>query len=152
MQDLQNPEYQLPELPSALIKLALIDESKCFHDPRYEIDMFRWHSGKDSINPKLPCKVCFAGAVMAQHYDISPYDYVSAFNFSESDCNKFLALDSFRVGDVCMGVLSFYQDDETFKMPAFGKYYRSVPSYATHRIQWRAAMWEIARQLERAGF
>lgn len=85
----------LPSLPSALIRLALSDLTKCEADPRYAINMGVWH---DPHHEDRICHVCLAGAVMAKtlaraHNRIShPYDTPYS--------HQLAALDHFRTGDI----------------------------------------------------
>tara|TARA_R110002126_G_scaffold7198_1_gene35723 strand:+ start:112 stop:543 length:432 start_codon:yes stop_codon:yes gene_type:complete len=89
----------LPDLPSALIRVALTDLQVIQKNPAYKIRMSMWHMTIDEDEETI-CQVCLAGAVMANTLnaditrDISPNDY------STVDARKLDALDDFRSGHV----------------------------------------------------
>lgn len=57
---------KLPEKPSELLKLAMLDLEKVEADPRYRVDMGEWHK------PNGRCSVCLAGSVMAKTLGLPP--------------------------------------------------------------------------------
>jgi hypothetical protein len=70
---------KLPNKLSALLRLAVSDAQKCEADPRYELDMGRWHEpitweGNDG---KDRCAVCMAGAILAQTFELLPSEEAS---------------------------------------------------------------------------
>ena len=79
----------LPDLPSALMKVAQADLRTCEADPRYRIDMQNWHGTEERAGqendgtkePQEPCPVCMAGSMMAMRLDApegarrTPEDY-----------------------------------------------------------------------------
>ena len=92
--------------PSGKIRFAIADLEAVERSKQYEVDMDTWHS-PDPAN-KL-CRVCFAGAVMANRHSIEPHQtYVGPFppdgpdEFSANDRwdDLFSALDEFRSGYV----------------------------------------------------
>lgn len=62
-------EDTLPELPSALIRLAVKDLEACQHDKRYHINMRTWHCAEE-LGLEV-CTVCLAGSVLAQECHVS---------------------------------------------------------------------------------
>ena len=98
---------KLPDKPSELIRVALADLEKCEADPRYLIDMDRWHSGirHDSNEP---CAVCFAGSVMAQRLGADHRYYISGPGRFDEDEGKLHALNAFREGRIAAGLIAFY--------------------------------------------
>ena len=83
-----------------LLELALSDFEKVKKDPKYIIDMDRWHSPDDKSGK---CAVCLAGAVMAKSLGVKRSEYKTPFNEDIPDLerddleNKLTAIDSFRV-------------------------------------------------------
>ena len=82
----------LPDKPSELILVALMDLEKCEADPRYDINMGVWHE------PNSHCSVCFAGAVIAKTLQLPADKPFDPWGFDESIKNKLRALDLFRAG------------------------------------------------------
>lgn len=90
---------KLPDTPSALIRLALLDLEKCEKSKRYEVNMGEWHT------PNGVCKVCLAGSVMAQTMHCSPQKLLvpnSEF-FDRDTYTKLSALNEFRTGSIEFG-------------------------------------------------
>jgi hypothetical protein len=94
-------EDTLPDLPSALIRVAIGDLIKIEKSPLYHPNMEIWHSGgwaSDHRNDGK-CQVCWAGAVMVEslHAPINrnmwPEDYISSIGL------KLHAIDDFRSGE-----------------------------------------------------
>ena len=92
--------------PSQKIRLAVADLEMIERSPHYEIDMETWHTPSAGNNA---CRVCLAGAVMANRHRIQPYQtYVGPFvadGPNEFACGDlwdglFGALDEFRTGYV----------------------------------------------------
>ncbi len=90
---------ELPDLPSALIRLALHDLKSAERSDLYSINMKIWHSADGRHES---CLVCLAGAVMAfsleaQHLeDMTPTDYCHEPIIS----NKLIALNDLRGGEL----------------------------------------------------
>lgn len=92
----------LPDLPSALLSVALADLEKAEADSRYLINMGAWHL-PDAPHPGK-CGVCFAGAVMAFELDVSPMEYASPMDFPNRIYDRLCALDCFRCGHIHSGL------------------------------------------------
>ena len=90
---------KLPDTPSKLLALALVDLKLCEVDPRYKIQMEAiWHMGRGT--KETHCKVCFAGAVMAKSLNASIDQLHVPGHFDGDTNNKLNALDSFRIGEI----------------------------------------------------
>ena len=88
---------RLPDKPSELIRLALGDLKKIESKPNYSVDMDVWvEPGRDDI-----CRVCLAGAVLVERYDIHNVHTVE----DDDTNNKLDALNWFRMGDAIMGLV-----------------------------------------------
>ena len=92
---------RLPDLPSELIRLALLDLAKCEESDAYKINMNIWHAGGME-----PCRVCWAGSVMAQTLDMPVEQTFDPEDFSPDTRRKLRALNEFRVGRVDSGLVS----------------------------------------------
>jgi hypothetical protein len=112
--------------PSELLELAMNDLEKCEADPRYEISMESWHDPNGEI-----CKVCLAGAVMAQTCGL-PINMVSsglAKDVGEDWEKGTDALNAFRMGKINLAlryigyggdwtdrdIVSYHDDKDKFK-------------------------------------
>ena len=93
--------------PSDLLFSALEDLAKCEGDPNYRVDMRVWHRMNFGV-----CAVCLGGAVMAKSLGADIYDLLDLEDFNQDTRNAFEALDCFRTGDVCGGLVSlgYYVD------------------------------------------
>jgi len=100
---------QLPDTPSALIRLALDDLRKIEGDDRYAVDMYNWHCPSPLA---AKCYVCLAGAVMAKSIELDPNIWASPTSMkTEIDAPtrlKLCALDDFRTGSIFQGLSTFY--------------------------------------------
>ena len=135
-----NAVNTLPDIPSALIRLALADLDKAEQTPGYEIDMDRWHSPQDG-----KCLICLAGAVMAFSLNTPKEKCYSDTSFSRTSEQAFSALDSFRAGDIPSGlyVLGF-KCHRQFTC-------RHITPYVVDPAQFKADMLQLAADLEEAG-
>ena len=120
---------KLPDQPSALIRAALADLKKCMADPTYVINMATWHKPLPEHEPPFgrtnsaQCSVCLAGAVLAQTFEMSASESISALRpFGQtgvphnplnplvqrfaSDIEKLRAIDDFRAGAIIAGLIS----------------------------------------------
>ena len=132
----------LPDKPSELIRIALDDLEACEADPRYEIDMGRWHGAADPT-----CSVCLAGAVMAQRLRISLDTDASPSSFDpDTDC-KLLALNEFRMGYIGSG-LDFMKVPYNFDDISYGGY---VIDYRISPITFKKQLRDISNLLESKG-
>lgn len=91
---------QLPDLPSALLRVALADLEAVEAQPdRYRVEMGTWHEPDKEAQV---CLVCMAGAVMAKTLGISDKeDLVPA---ETEDENKLNAINEFRIGLISHGL------------------------------------------------
>ena len=100
---------QLPDKPSALIRLALTDLRKVEKQPDiYAVNMYFWHRSYDDPvfkDGRAQCSVCLAGAVMAKSLNVSPDCNVRPESFEASTYQKLMALDCFRKGDLRDGLM-----------------------------------------------
>lgn len=137
---------QLPDKPSELIRLALSDLEKCEADPRYSIDMERWHK------PNGTCAVCLAGAVMAQTCGVPVDNDVSPHSCMGGDTKKLMALDDFRVGfvDSAVGKLGHILP-HNFQLDDQDEGYRDMPLYEDDQAAFKADMRKLADDLEQVG-
>lgn len=127
------------DLPT-LIRLAIGDLEKCEKDERYEICMGVWHSANGV------CKVCLAGAVMAQTLG-APHDqcaYPDSRKFDEFK-RQLDALDFLRCGEVHVAALELNQDT-----PRGITENRTVPRYADDPAAFKSAMLALADDIEAA--
>lgn len=86
-----------------LLALALKDMEVTMRDPRYHIDMNRWHDpvAVTKNGTKTVCHVCMAGIVIANRTGAHPDNRVSAYDISILPIRgPLLALDSLRRGNI----------------------------------------------------
>ena len=134
----------LPDMPRELIHLAIDDLEKTEGDGRYTIGMHSWHTPvKDN------CRVCLAGAVMAQtlnadpghlHY---PCDYQNEHDTTIS--YRLEALDEFRRGDISLAL-----DYMNLVPSVFDR--RVIPEYEKDPAAFKAAMRQLADDLGKIKF
>ncbi len=132
----------LPAKPSALIRIAMDDLNKVERLKGYEVDMGRWH---DIGYEDGKCRVCFAGAVMAQTLGVKPDEAREPHSFGHDTSSKLKALDDFRVGYVYAGLSRM----------GVGRNYGydfdvAVPHYAEDRRGFKLAMRKLIRDLAAA--
>lgn len=136
-------ETKLPDLPSALIRVALADLAKVEAMPeKYEINMGDWHF---PIGGR--CSVCLAGSVMAMSLGAPPDQEFEPRDFSagcEATYFKLKALDWFRTGKVQTGLMSIDIDHSYVKD-------RSIAVYGWQPELFRSDMEQLASDLEAAG-
>ena len=133
--------------PSELIRHALTDLEKCEREG-YWIDMSVWHVGSENEDM---CRVCLAGAVMAQTMggsrkeDINPLLLLDDGRIDEASYNALIALDAFVSGQVESGAaaMKICEDD----LPEG----RHVPRYEDDPEKFKEAMFELVGELERCG-
>src|SRR6187431_2046651 len=91
----------LPNKLSDLLELAVRDAQACEADPRYRLDMSAWHV-PDGVGP---CRVCMAGAVMAQTIHLAPSERATLFMgvsqapAVDESARQLLAINDMRTGD-----------------------------------------------------
>lgn len=98
-QKAKKPE-PLSNTPSIAILQALEDLKKIRKTPGYIIEMGDWHVSY----PGKGCCVCFAGAVMAAREGVPQHKTTLPHDFPKYKRNMFRALNSFRQGDIMMGL------------------------------------------------
>lgn len=129
----------LPDLPSALIRVALADLAKVEAMPgTYAVDMYTYHQPIGANR----CAVCLAGSVMAMSLGVSPSDYPSTRDFAERD--KLQALNKFRTGSVEYGC-------DLIGIEVTKEFDRPITWYEDDRDAFRAEMEILASDLEAAG-
>ena len=134
---------KLPDKPSELIRLALADLALCAADPNYRIDMGEWHKPEHGV-----CQVCLAGAVMAKSLNASRAAELCSSDFPENS-QKILALNDFRMGDVCRALDSLDLDLSNWGRNAPE---RSITPYHRDPAAFMADMRDLANDLEAAGY
>ncbi|KKL08211.1 hypothetical protein LCGC14_2578130 [marine sediment metagenome] len=97
---------KIPGKPSDLIKLAVDDMIAIERRTRYRIVMCDWHCPEGDAGAGTDvCEVCFAGSIMARRTKEAGHrTCLTNSSFSADDSNKFIALDSFRRGDIRDGL------------------------------------------------
>ena len=151
----------LPNKPSELVELAILDLKAIEQNPNYLIAMDSWHVGsyRDHPNIERPrCLVCLAGAVMAQSLGIEttmtvkPWDPI--FHSDVTLEGKLAALDSFRNGNIYHGI--------TLMCPEFDDYHSAhallekmgmsanifVPEYEEDREEFYQGMEKVIKILK----
>lgn len=94
---------KLPDLPSALIRVAIKDAAQLDQD-RYSPDWRDWHVPILHAEDEGVCVICAAGAVIAGTLG-APIDKLrEPCDFDEDTNSKLRALDCFRMGQVIHGV------------------------------------------------
>ena len=132
-----------PIKPSELIRLAMCDEKKAHASKDYTVDMREWHEPLGST-----CRVCFAGAVMAFSLDVDVNHHVTPKGFDQHTFHCLLALDSFRIGKVHVGLYVMGLSDMRGKGDLPRKLDRDVMPYAVDRRAFLAAMEKLSEDLE----
>ncbi len=93
----------LPKKLSELLRVAVEDVIKTEKDPRFRLDMSVFFIGKD----RGSCRVCMAGAVMAQRLECDPSAVITPDHFDDDTDNALRAIDHMRTGgfDLAASVL-----------------------------------------------
>lgn len=134
----------LPDKPSDLIRLAMLDLAKVEADPFYKVDMSDWHNGGRRNHPV--CHVCLAGAVMARSLK-TPFEAdITPAHFDGDIPDKLAALDEFRQGEIAYGLSSM-----RLEKPDGLHGYMDVPSYERSPEKFRISMIVMADILEEHG-
>ncbi len=135
-------DCKLPDLPSALLRVALDDLEKVERDDRYQVVMTSWHS------PRMggTCRVCFAGAVMAESCELPPDTYLDPTWSDDPNNKKFRALNQFREGHVGHGL-----EILGFPLPAALSNKREVVSYHSDAQTFKDQMRLLAIELQERG-
>jgi hypothetical protein len=96
---MRDPMSRLPDLPSDLLTVALVDLAAAEQNPRYRINMGTWHVPEEDGR----CMICLAGATMAGTLGMNPskeLDPSDAEVLEEGLGDKLKALDSLRTGEL----------------------------------------------------
>lgn len=147
---------RLPDLPSALIRLALNDFLEVQRMPtQYHIDMGVWHvperfftSEEAEHSPPVICTVCLAGSVMARTLAVSPYTMISAQSsrWTTDTSDKLVALDYFRQGKIA-AAFDILDLDLACDVPGDV----SMCPYERDANEWLRDMQQMATMLEERG-
>lgn len=133
-------DLNLPDLPSALLRVALADLQVVAERPEYQIDMDQWHLRAGWKSPA--CHVCLAGAVLAARYD-RPHMSLGPSYFVEVVRDKLRMLDRLRKGEVEEAAMWF---ERSLDVPD-----RPITDYATNPAQFVDDLLQLAHELEEAG-
>lgn len=141
----------LPEKLSELALLGLECLAKVEKQPgTYLVTMQHWHEPVPALSyPAGPCLVCFAGAVMAVRFGLSPLEWSSPGYFLAPNRGRLLALDRMRTGSLAEAALLAHLDGNA-QMRA-RRLERPIPPYDDSPSLWRAAMTLQAMSLQEAG-
>ncbi len=136
---------ELPDEPSALIRLAINDLEVIEKLPQYTIDMGYWHQAANGNQ----CAVCLAGAVMARTLKTPFREYNTPLDFKDLDVqNKLAALDHFRCGRLYEGfrIMGLHDPKITPMSQAY------IPDYHHHPEGFKLGMRNMADSLEFGGW
>ena len=99
-------DSELPDLPSDGILVCLEDLEMCEKHPDYYINMDTWHMANRNIKK---CAVCLGGARLARIVDDSDRTVCikDIWDDNISNYHKIEAMDSFRRGNVYLGVYTY---------------------------------------------
>jgi len=137
----------LPNKPSELIRLALIDLHRAENTPGYIVKMYTWHEQDAELGR---CVVCLAGSVMAMRLGSDINETVWPDSFGVETGNKLAALDSFRKGRVREGFedMDIEWEWDNSNIPAVFP----VEKYEYDPKLFKRDMNELANMLEREGY
>lgn len=137
-----------PKKLSALIRLALADMAVVQKNKKYSISMNGWHyTARAKSGEATVCRVCFAGAVMANTLGVGFLTDTSPDALSDHEWAKALyALDWVRSGSLRTAYAELRRP-RPMSIPAVVE----VTEYFLDKVQWRKDMLKIARLLEAEG-
>ena len=92
---------QLPDKLSDLLRLAVHDAQACEADPRYTLNMRRWH--QIDVTTKK-CNVCLAGAVIAKTLHVEPHVALSPYMLNREQIPQINAIDAARESDLWLAL------------------------------------------------
>lgn len=98
---------RLPNKLSALLRTAVADMAAVRKDPRYKLDMTRWHY--PTANKK--CAVCMAGAVLARRARVPASRDVNVDDVTPALLKKMLAIDRMRTGNFAGAFVQLFGDE-----------------------------------------
>jgi hypothetical protein len=156
----------LSDVPSELLQQALDDLEKVEADPRYIVDMCRWHQPLEDQR----CAVCLAGAVLAG----SGLSYTIDWRHIEFNVNierKLGVIDSLRTGDARSAICSLHHASAPGSMlrtkygdgdsiyASFDNVFEQLPQgldravtpYSDNPAKWRAEMVQLVADLRANG-
>lgn len=109
---------KLPDLPSDLIELSLVDLEKAEKHPDYRVNMATWHrsifedEGTDFVSRGKVCEVCQAGAVMAFSLNVPTWSSMRPDHFDNDTDGKLEAINFFRQGMIKDGLIAMFMYDD----------------------------------------
>lgn len=144
----------LPDLPSALIRLALSDlrDVEKLSDV-YVVDMDLWHEPGGAGDSR--CAVCLAGAVVARTLGFSPEDRRILYRISDQTRRKMRALNAFRQGLVSDAMQTMLENSREYldNEELFDGMRTDVPEYSEEtREAFHAVLSRMADALEKLGY
>ena len=152
---------KLPDELSALIRVAVADAKLVEQDPRYKLDMTKWHTPlPNDETEKAVCNVCLAGCVVAKSLGISPDQHFEPGSSNTPLRQKLYALDSVRVGEATAAVVNMYLGGRFTELVGLRKAgslgridrkYQRFVHETKRRISW-GNMLNMADELEELGY
>lgn len=143
---------ELPDVPSALLTLALDDLEKAEVDPRYVIDMNHWHQPALRGSRDMLCAVCLAGSVIAFSLGVPPYHPSRPGNFDADTCRKLIALDEFRAGSYSAALQMLHVRDAEYLLSArLRAEFWPTDAYHNAPAAFKARLRALAERLEGMG-
>lgn len=150
---------RLPNKPSKLLMLAMTDLEKVEADPRYKVNMSKWHE------PNGKCSVCLAGSVIAKTLKVNPGNYITPYGqtlkdtevvFSYETDKALLALNSLRRGDILLALsrLGHWRPDTHTLPPRLDEPWvgeRLDELSDSDREQWKLHMYDLIGILQAEG-
>ena len=138
---------ELPDRPSALIRVALEDLARIEKTPGYVVNMRRWHEPLGDGH----CAVCFAGGVMATRLGLQPdEDFRTTLGKTmilDPVMRKIFALNNLRVGDTSTAFECLGLSEKEGK-----RFNRGIAHYNAFATAFQADMERLADDLEAAGY
>lgn len=132
---------KLPNKLSELIRVALADLELVEGDPRYQVNMERWHRPDFKKNT---CQVCLAGSVMAKTLEAPADEFKTYGDYTQG--YKLVALDYVRCGNLHYGLR--YMKCTNFQgLPEIV----DVPEYGEDSEGFKKALLHIVKILESRG-
>lgn len=137
-------EFQLPHVPSQLIRLALDDLLKVEAMPDvYEVNMGEWHMPQDN----RICSVCLAGSVLAMHFNTDVKEQADTDRYGDHNERALLALNEFRHADN-----DWWMEDGCVYINATPIVFDThIPYYEDDRVGFHTAMRALADAFEASG-
>ena len=160
----RSKSFRMPPRPSAGVRLALHDLELCEQNPKYEINMYKWHHGKDEVEGSTiceVCEVCLGGSILARIED-NPNKEILSFrsDLSPTLSRRIRSMDCFRYGLIDSGVVEYiglkkYRDLKTSVKKRLDEinviYDNEWTSYGTNAKKFKKNLLEAADKLEAIG-